>query len=73
MADFAEYGGDACELPATDEPLSKRKMIDRVIQQHDLQVSVGSDFHGTSMPWRALGDVAELNATQVGVWHDWQI
>lgn len=71
IADFAKYGGDACELPCTDEPLSKRQMIDRAIQQHQLQVSVGSDFHGSNIPWRRLGDVAELNEEQVGVWQSW--
>lgn len=71
IADFADCGGDACELPATSEPLSKRQMIDRAIKQYDLQVSVGSDFHGTSMPWRRLGDVAALQEGQTGVWQSW--
>lgn len=60
IAEFAQLGGDACELPSNDEPISKRRMIDRTIAQHGLQVSIGSDFHGTSMPWRRLGDVPSL-------------
>ncbi|WP_434354166.1 PHP domain-containing protein [Psychrobacter sp. HD31] len=65
---FKQLGGDACELPATCEPISKRQMIDRAIAQHDLMVSVASDFHGASMPWRRLGDVPKKGAEQVGVW-----
>ncbi|WP_019673281.1 PHP domain-containing protein [Psychrobacter lutiphocae] len=60
IAEFAELGGDGCELPSNDEPISKRRMIDRTIAQHELLVSIGSDFHGSSMPWRKLGDVPRL-------------
>lgn len=67
IADFAGCGGDGCELPNT-EPLSTRQMIDREIAKHHLLVSVGSDFHGTNMPWRKLGQVASPNEDQVGVW-----
>ncbi len=65
---FKQLGGDACELPASSEPVSKRQMIDRAIAQHSLMVSVASDFHGASMPWRRLGDVPKKGAQQVGVW-----
>ena len=64
ISDFAEMGGDACELPSNDEPISKRQMIDRQIAEHGLKVSVGSDFHGANMPWRRLGDVPKLNENQ---------
>lgn len=67
IADFAQLGGDACELP-NNEPESLRVMIDRTIAEHGLMVSVGSDFHGDNMPWRKLGAVAKLKAGQVGVW-----
>lgn len=60
IAEFAEFGGDGCELPSNDEPLSTRRMVDRSIAEHNLQVSTGSDFHGSSMPWRRLGDVPSL-------------
>lgn len=67
IADFADLGGDACELP-NNEPQSLRAMIDRCVAQHGLMVSVGSDFHGSNMPWRKLGSVAKPNNEQVGVW-----
>lgn len=60
IAEFAQFGGDSCELPSNDEPLSTRRMVDRSIAEHGLQVSTGSDFHGSSMPWRKLGDVPSL-------------
>lgn len=68
LADFAKAGGDAVELPASNEPPSTRHMIDRAIAAHGLRVSVGSDFHGTTMPWRVLGQVPKLHDGQVGIW-----
>lgn len=72
IAEFAELGGDACEIPSSSEPVSTRKMVDRCILEHKLAVSVGSDFHGANMPWRRLGDVPKLNAEQIGVWQHFQ-
>lgn len=65
---FAHLGGDAVELSHANKPLSTRQMIDRSIAQHQLKVSVGSDFHGEHMPWRVLGQVPCLTAQQVGIW-----
>lgn len=72
ISEFAAHGGDGCELPAHSEPVSKRQMIDRAILEHDLAVSVGSDFHGTTMPWRKLGDVPRLKEGQQGIWAQFQ-
>ena len=68
IEEFAQLGGDACELPATSEPISTRKMVDRSIAEHELATSIGSDFHGSNMPWRRLGDVPSLTTEQLGVW-----
>ncbi len=70
VADFAACGGRALELPAFQEPASKRDMIDRLITQHGLMVSTASDFHGDSMPWIKLGNVPVIKAGQVGVWEE---
>ena len=70
ISEFAELGGDACELPASSEPVSTRKMVDRSIAEHQLAVSIGSDFHGSTMPWRRLGDVPKLAEAQQGIWQD---
>ncbi|TXD98518.1 PHP domain-containing protein [Psychrobacter frigidicola] len=72
IEEFAQLGGDGCELPANSEPLSTRRMVDRSIAEHELAVSIGSDFHGSNMPWRRIGDVPHLNPGQQGVWQDFQ-
>ncbi|WP_227429732.1 PHP domain-containing protein [Psychrobacter sp. I-STPA6b] len=64
IADFATLGGDACELPSSQEPISTRRMVDRSVAEHGLAVSIGSDFHGATMPWRKLGDVPKIEPEQ---------
>lgn len=68
IEEFAQLGGDGCELPSDSEPLSTRRMVDRSIAEHDLAVSIGSDFHGSNMPWRRIGDVPKLTSEQQGIW-----
>lgn len=69
---FAECGGDAVELPSSSEPLSTRQMVDRMIQQFDLAVSIGSDFHGENMPWIKLGNTPRVNEGQRGIWENFR-
>jgi predicted metal-dependent phosphoesterase TrpH len=73
IEEFAALGGDACELPADSEPLSTRRMVDRSVAEHNLGVSTGSDFHGSNMPWRKLGDIPTLTPDQQGVWQDFKL
>ncbi|WPC32493.1 PHP domain-containing protein [Acinetobacter towneri] len=65
---FAKYGGDAVELPPNIDPASTRQMVDRMIAEHGLKVSVGSDFHGENMPWIKLGNIPRVKDGQVGIW-----
>lgn len=65
---FAKFGGDAVELPSAIEPSSTRQMVDRMIAEHGLKVSIGSDFHGDHMPWIKLGNVPSLKPGQIGIW-----
>ncbi|AYO53170.1 PHP domain-containing protein [Acinetobacter wuhouensis] len=65
---FAQYGGDAVELPPAIEPASTRQMVDRMIAEFGLKVSVGSDFHGDNMPWIKLGNIPRVKDGQVGIW-----
>lgn len=65
---FASHGGDAIELPPAIEPASTRQMVDRMIEQFNLKVSVGSDFHGDNMPWIRLGNIPRVKEGQVGIW-----
>ncbi|MFL4395746.1 PHP domain-containing protein [Acinetobacter pittii] len=65
---FATSGGDAIELPPLMEPLSTRQMIDRMIEQYQMAVSIGSDFHGENMPWIKLGNTPKPTDKQHGIW-----
>lgn len=69
---FAQHGGDAVELPPAIDPSSTRQMIDRMILQCGLKVSVGSDFHGDHMPWIKLGNIPTLKEGQVGIWEQFR-
>lgn len=65
---FTQFGGDAVELPPAIESVSTRQMVDRMIEQFNLKVSVGSDFHGSHMPWIKLGNIPRVKEGQVGIW-----
>lgn len=65
---FAKFGGDAVELPPAVDPASTRQMVDRMIAEFNLKVSVGSDFHGDHMPWIKLGNIPRLKEGQLGIW-----
>ena len=73
IEEFAALGGDACELPASSEPTSTRKMVDRSIVEHKLAVSTGSDFHGSNMPWRRIGEVPIIHPEQQGIWQSFRV
>ena len=69
---FAKFGGDAVELPPAIEPASTRQMVDRMIAEFNLKVSVGSDFHGDNMPWGKLGNIPRVKEGQVGIWESFR-
>lgn len=69
---FAQHGGDAIELPPAIEPLSTRQMVDRIIEQFQLKVSIGSDFHGDNMPWIRLGNTPRVKEGQIGIWESFK-
>ncbi len=69
---FAKSGGDAVELPPSVETASTRQMVDRMIQQFDLAVSIGSDFHGENMPWIKLGNTPRVKEGQRGIWESFR-
>lgn len=69
---FARFGGDAVELPPAVDPASTRQMVDRMIAEHGLKVSVGSDYHGDNMPWIKLGHIPKVKDGQVGIWESFR-
>lgn len=72
IALFAQHGGDAIELPPAIETASTRQMVDRMIAEHALKVSVGSDFHGDNMPWIKLGNIPRMKEGQIGIWESFR-
>lgn len=72
IGDFAECGGDGCELPNA-EPISTVDMVSRTIAKYGLMVSLGSDYHGANMPWRKLGATANIQEGQIGVWSRFEL
>jgi 3',5'-nucleoside bisphosphate phosphatase len=72
IALFAQHGGDAIELPPAIEAASTRQMVDRMIAEHALKVSVGSDFHGDNMPWIKLGNIPRMKEGQIGIWESFR-
>lgn len=69
---FAQHGGDAIELPPAIETASTRQIVDRMIAEHALKVSVGSDFHGDNMPWIKLGNIPHVKEGQIGIWESFR-
>lgn len=69
---LAQHGGDAVELPPAIESASTRQMVDRMIAEHGLKVSVGSDFHGENMPWIKLGNIPRVKEGQIGIWESFR-
>ncbi|ATO18650.1 phosphatase [Acinetobacter sp. LoGeW2-3] len=69
---FAKFGGDAVELPPAVDPASTRQMVDRMIAEYGLKVSVGSDYHGENMPWIKLGHIPAVKEEQVGIWESFR-
>ncbi|WP_343595629.1 PHP domain-containing protein [Acinetobacter sp.] len=65
---FAGLGGDAVELAPESDPHATRQMVDRMIEQHGLAISIGSDFHGQHMPWLKLGKTPTPKVGQRGIW-----
>ncbi|MEG2884425.1 MAG: phosphatase, partial [Acinetobacter sp.] len=51
---------------------STRQMVDRMIEQFDLAVSIGSDFHGENMPWIKLGNTPRVKEGQIGIWESFR-
>ena len=56
------------EFPPAIEAASTRQMVERMVAEYGLKVSVGSDFHGDHMPWIRLGNIPRLKEGQVGIW-----
>ena len=65
---FAKYGEMRWNCRPILTPASTCQMVDRMIAEHGLKVSVGSDFHGDNMPWIKLGNIPRVKEGQIGIW-----
>ena len=72
VADFAACGGGAMEVVVGRQTQQDTLFLARLAEQHGLQASVGSDFHGPGTAWSQLGDIAELPGNCEPVWLRWQ-
>ena len=54
LADFKQAGGDAMEIANSQQSPAERSFLGQLSLEHNLTVSVGSDFHFPS-PWTELG------------------
>lgn len=69
--DFGEAGGTALEVINGRPQAAELKQLWRLVEEHDFQISVGSDFHRDLPHGPALGiDIRHIPAG-CGVWEAW--
>ncbi|WP_100642327.1 PHP domain-containing protein [Alteromonas facilis] len=69
-AEFVEHGGDAIEINYPNLEPQKQAILLEIVNEHELLVSVGSDFHFPSR-WTELGRRSRLPDDVTPIWHDW--
>lgn len=70
VSEFAEAGGDAMEVAASQySPVQKRELW-TLCRQHQLTASSGSDFHQPTS-WNELGKNLYLTDDIIPVWANW--
>lgn len=73
LNEFCALGGTALEvISASHAPQQVENFADHA-RKNDLLVSCGSDFHGPGESYYDLGQLPELPAGCVPVWHDWKV
>lgn len=68
VADFTAAGGAAIEVVSGRQRLDLIQQMHRLADEFSLYASVGSDYHGPSTPWCALGQSSELPRNCRPVW-----
>lgn len=68
LADFQLAGGTALEVATATEKPDIVRYLGLLSQQMGLMASQGSDYHGRSTPWLALGRFPPLPAGCIPVW-----
>lgn len=71
FSEFRDAGGAAVEVVTGSHSTDQVALYARVARKFGLLASAGSDFHGPGESRRDLGDVPDLPAGCIPVWHDW--
>lgn len=70
VAAFKAAGGAALEVVVGRQGADDTRFMAQLCRQHELQASVGSDFHRPGL-WAELGDIGPLPAECEPVWSRW--
>jgi predicted metal-dependent phosphoesterase TrpH len=71
IEDFKTAGGEALEVVSGSHGRDDIQYMARLANQQDLLASAGTDYHGPSNAWLALGRMPALPAECTPIWHDW--
>lgn len=71
IGDFRQAGGEAMEVSTATEKPDMIRYLGQLCAQLGLKASQGSDYHGRSTPWIALGRFPVLPAGTEPVWTAW--
>ncbi len=70
---FKQAGGDALEVVTSGQDKGKTEQLASFAQEYGLLASLGSDYHGPSMHWIKLGQIAALPKRCRPIWSEWNL
>lgn len=70
---FAEQGGDALEVNYSGLNLNHKSWLKRLAKTHQLQASVGSDFHHLKQTWAIPGRFSQIDPELTPVWEQFMV
>ena len=73
IGDFKALGGQGFEVISGSQGVQDNHNMADYARRHELQASVGSDYHGPSQTWLGMGRIGALPEGLVPVWHDWGV
>lgn len=73
LDEFCSLGGTTLEVISASHTPQQVEIFANYARSNDLLVSCGSDFHGPGESYYDLGQLPELPAGCVPVWHDWKV
>jgi predicted metal-dependent phosphoesterase TrpH len=72
IAEFHRQGGQAIEVVTPGQDPGKTEQLANFAERWGLMASLGSDFHGSRMPWSQLGRYPALPTRCRPVWMMWE-